>query len=124
MNSKKFILESLNRLSVVFPEVKIRYELNIHSQCHIIEIIPLEVFEGNEDYMKAEAALEIEFEKLFPEEEIIFISEGSLTEITNTEYEFGNDEIYFDVNFLPIDIITNGYNELTTDGSENYSIAA
>ncbi len=53
-------------------------------------------FDGNESYGVEEAKIEDEFETLFPDQNIIFISEGSLTEIKNSNFELGYDNIIFD----------------------------
>ena len=77
---------------------------------------------------EVEDEFEEEFEKLFPSEEIIFISEGSLTEIKNPEHEIGYGLVSLDVelddNFEPI-FITSGYNLTCVEVAENnYALAA
>ncbi len=119
--AKEFLINSLNSLSVFFPEIHIRYE--IRNNKNIVEVIPISVFENDEIYLKTEQLLEKEFERLFPNEDIIFISEDSLTKIKNAEYEFGKNKISFDAGVLIPDIIDNGYSTIYA-GETNYALAA
>ena len=89
MKSKEFIVEKLKELVSIFPDLKVRYEFDSNTLTHKIEINPLELFESNDDYLNAEMNLENDFEDTFPNENIIFISNDSLTQIHNPEYEFG-----------------------------------
>lgn len=82
MTSKAFIDKNLNAISELFPQVQLRYEYKIHTRTHVIEVIPISFFEGNEEYMNIESEFECEFERMFPKEGILFISENSLTEIS------------------------------------------
>ncbi len=120
--AKEFLIDNLNWLSELFPEIHIRYE--IRNNNHIIEVVPVSVFENDENYLKAEILLEKQFEQFFPDEEIIFISEDSLTRIKNAEYEFGKNQISFDPGILEISIISNGYNEEFTGSETNLALAA
>jgi len=96
MKSKEFIKAKLNYLYAIFNEVKIRYEYRANTFSHLIEIIPLSFFEKNEEYMIIESEIEEEFESLFLNENILFISEGSLSEIINPEFQLGYNEFKFD----------------------------
>jgi len=93
MKSKEFIKNKLNYLQSIFNDVKIRYEYRANTYSHIIEIIPLSFFEKNEEYMIVESEIEDEFESKYPNENILFISEGSLSEIYNPEYKLGYNEM-------------------------------
>ncbi len=93
MQSSEFLTEKLQQIAEKFTGIKIRYEFRYNSQSHIVEILPLDLFEGDELFMEEEAKLETEFEKLYPSEDIVFISENSLTEIKNPEFELGNEFI-------------------------------
>jgi hypothetical protein len=125
MNSKEFLTAKLKELSSIFEDIKIRYEYRKSTCSHIIEIIPLAVFRNNEDYMSAEANLEDEFEHLFPQEDIVFISEGSLTEIKDPDLILGYNSIVFDNIFFDTDLIVNGFSEeVNVAGCENYALAA
>lgn len=125
MNSKEFLIERLKELFSKFEDIKIRYEYRKNTYSHIIEVIPLAVFKSNEDYMFAEANLEDEFEHLFPQEDIVFISEGSLTEIKNPDLLLGYDLIIFNNIFFDTEFIVEGFSEeVNVAGCENYALAA
>jgi hypothetical protein len=124
MTSEEFLINRLNRISSVFPEIRIRYEHRAESQTNIIEVIPQSVFDNNLDYMKAEAELESEFEKLFPIEEIIFITENSLLEIKNVIRKFGYCQMSFDFSKVGFINITGGYSEYLNSGLDNFALAA
>jgi len=119
--AKEFLIDNLNWLSESFPEINIRYE--IRNNNHIIEIVPVSIFENDENYLKAELLLEKQFEQLFPDEEIIFISEDSLTQIKNAEYEFGKDKMSFDVGIMEPVIISNDFDVIYA-GETNFALAA
>jgi len=89
MKSKEYIENKLNELFTKFGDIKIRYEYRANTCSHLIEVIPFSFFDKNEDYMKLEANIEDEFESLFPDESIIFISEGSLSEIKRSDFNLG-----------------------------------
>ena len=125
MKAKEFIIDRLKQFAIIFDEIKIRYELRANTQSHLIEIIPLKIFEENNSYIKEEARLEDEFERLFPTENIIFISEDSLTEIKNAEFELGYDKIKFKYDSFYIEFEVEGYNEpVATPGKYDYALAA
>ena len=87
ITAKEFLIDNLNWLSELFPEIHIRYEIRSNINSHIVEVIPVSVFNNNEDYLKAEISIEKQFERLFPDADIVFISEDSLTKIKNAGYE-------------------------------------
>lgn len=125
MKAKDFLTKKLNELTTKVEDIQIRYEFRVSTQSHLIEITPLIVFEENELYMQEEANLEAEFEQLYPTENIVFISKGSLTEIQNVEFEFGYDKICFISDTFDIDFELIGYNEIIEAGENNfYALAA
>jgi hypothetical protein len=125
MNSKEFLIERLKEMSSKFEDVKIRYEYRTNTYSHIIEVIPLAIFDSNEQYMLAEANLENEFESLFPQEDIVFVSEDSLTEIKNPDLLLGYESITFEVSEVSQSFVVNGFTEeVDFWGCENYALAA
>lgn len=125
MNAKEFLIKKLKELSSKFEDVKIRYEYRKNTYSHIIEVIPLAIFNNDEDYMLAESNLEDEFESLFPQEDIVFISEDSLTEIRNPDLLLGYDLITFETTECSPDFIVNGFtDEVDFWGCEFYALAA
>ena len=89
MTAKDFTEERLRLLASKFIDIQIRYEYRANTRSHLIEIIPLSFFEENESYFEEEAKIEDEFEQLFPSENIVFISKGSLIAIKKADLELG-----------------------------------
>lgn len=81
MNSVDFLKKELESLSNSFTGIEIRYEFREKISTHIIEILPLNIYKSNKRYIDAEIELEKGFSNEFPSEEILFISEDSLTQI-------------------------------------------
>ncbi len=86
MESKEYIKKNLNQISNIFPELTFRYQFSEKTKTHIIEVKPLETYQTNGDYIKYEAELMFNFENEFFPETILFVSDNSLTQITEPEY--------------------------------------
>lgn len=86
MDSKTYIKNKLNEVSEVFPELTFCYQFAKSSQTHIVEVKPLESYESNEAYVQCEADFMFDFENEFFPETILFVSEDSLTQITEPEF--------------------------------------
>ncbi len=123
-SAKDFLIDNLNRISVLFPEVNIRYEHRSNTNSHIIEVIPLLVFDNNDEYIRAEINLEESFEEQFSNEDIVFISEDSLTTINNAEFAFGNNLMSFDVSLIESNDIISPFDETFNDISASLALAA
>lgn len=91
MDSKTFIKNKLNQISEIFPELTFRYQLDINNQTHIVEVKTLEAYQSNNDYVQLEADFMFDFENKFFPETILFVSEDSLTKITEPEYIIQKD---------------------------------
>ncbi len=125
MKSKEFIKEKLNELFAQFSDIKIQYEYRANTYSHLIEVTPLVFFKENKNYIALEAALEDEFESLFPNENIVFISEDSLSEIMNPDFKLGYESITFDNEGVNIDFIVEGFSEnVDFQYFNNYALAA
>ena len=96
MKAQDFIIKKLNELAVNFDGIRIRYEFRKNTLTHIIEVLPLDLYENDLGYLAEEDRIEDEFESLFPEDNIVFISEGSLTEIVEPYFEVGYNKIIID----------------------------
>jgi len=86
METKEYIRKKLNEISDVFPELIFKYQFNKNTETHIVEVKPLDTYQTNEDYIKCEAELMFDFENEFFPETILFVSEDSLTQITEPEF--------------------------------------
>jgi len=127
MKSIEYLEIKLQELFLKFEEIQIRYEFRETTQSHLVEIIPSSLYAKNEAYLEEEAKIEDEFEDLYPNENIVFITEGSLTEIKKEDLSFGYDIITFNNNNLLYEfIVTGGYTEtlVVPCGENNYALAA
>ena len=123
MTAKDFIKNRLTKLWNRFPTVQFQYEFKTHTLTHVIEVIPLSIFEKNEGYMMLESDFEFEFEQLFPLEQILFVSEGSLTEIKNADFQLGPKKLNFKNEVANIISTFDGF-EKAIDNSYNFALAA
>jgi len=125
MSAKEFLTDKLKKMSLKFKDIKIRYEYRKSTMSHIVEVIPLLIFNNDEEYMRVEFELEEEFENLFPDEDIVFVSEDSLTEIKNPDLLLGYESITFEVSEVSQSFVVNGFTEeVDFWGCENYALAA
>jgi hypothetical protein len=98
MKSKEYIKNKLQELKDTFFNISFRYQFEENTQTHIVEVLPLEYYDKNLNYIKAEARLIIDFEKTFDSESILFVSEDSLTKVVNPEFVL--DSFVFTLNPL------------------------
>lgn len=125
MNAKDFLELKLRNLLSKFEEIKVRYEYRSNTRSHLVEVVPLNFFEENKEFFIEETKIEDEFEKLFPSENVIFISDNSLTEIKEVQFKLGYNNISFVNNCLSIDFIVKGYIESANYQTiNNYALAA
>lgn len=128
MTARDYIEEKLTLLAKKFIDIQIRYEYRANTRSHLIEIIPLSFFEEDEAYFKEESAIEDEFEQLFPSENIVFISEGSLTVIKKADMELGYQKSTFIINLDQLNISAYievlGFSEDIQSQDFNYALAA
>lgn len=92
MRAKDFIYRNLRELVNKFPQIVFRYQFDESEQTHIVEVTPLEAYHKNQDYKNAEGDLTYEFDRAFPPESIMFVSEDSLTGITKAEKVFQKED--------------------------------
>ena len=86
MNSKIYIQKKLIEIHSIIRNISIRYEYDLYSNMHVVEILPLNMYSENRDYIEREIELTKEFNEQFPDEDILFISQKSLTKISNPEF--------------------------------------
>ncbi len=91
MKSVDFLINSLEILHIKFPTCSIRYEFNANTSIHLVEVTPIE-FYNDLEYMNEELEIEDSFASLFPNEEIVFISEDSLNKISNPIFELYSEK--------------------------------
>lgn len=85
MNSIDLIKDELQLLFSLIDGIEIRYEFKKSISTHFIEVKPLDLFNTNNLYIEKEIELEDKFSKLFPNENLVFISQDSVSKIDNPD---------------------------------------
>ncbi|NLB25681.1 MAG: hypothetical protein GX820_03190 [Bacteroidales bacterium] len=87
----------MNELRNIFPELSFKYKYNPNTSTHIVDVRPLDCYQRNQDYIKYEAEFGFEFDNIFYPETILFVSEDSLTQISNPEFVFNANQFSEDL---------------------------
>ncbi len=127
MKSYEFIKYRLNEIRNLFPELIFRYKFNESNFTHLIEVQPVECFENNMDYIKVEANLCLEFDKLYYPESLLFLSDNSLSKIEEHDYIFSAKQFGEEIKFLDDCLMQNGdnlENFIKIESEEQYALAA
>jgi len=92
MKPKEYVITKIHEMIALFPAIKVRYEFNGFTQSHLIEVLPAETHTQNHEYMSFAMDIFFEFNRLFPDESVVYIGDNSLTEIENCELEIEGKE--------------------------------
>ncbi len=82
MDSKKFIKDELTAFIERFSKTRVRYEYDPNALVHIVEVLPNEVYSLDRDYIEWEDDCYNRFVAQFPTENICFVSDDAIIEIT------------------------------------------
>ncbi len=127
MTSKEFVTTKLNGLVDVYPSLTFKYKFLSNENIHLIEVIPFSEYSNNRDYLASEGSVVYEFENTFLQEEILFVSEDSITrvEIPDSIISKNNVSIFMDTMIDPE--YEYGYIEILNSieiQNNNYALAA
>jgi CspA family cold shock protein len=78
-------LNALNAFIKHFSKTRIRYEYDTNALVHIVEVLPNDIYHLDTDYIQWEDDFYKRFVTLFPSENICFISDDALVEISTPE---------------------------------------
>ena len=87
-----YIENQISKLIAQEGVQSVRYGLTKWSDAHLIEITPAGIFDS-QTFSKIEFSIIDEFESLFPNEEIIFISNNDIISITDLIYSITPESI-------------------------------
>lgn len=87
MKTKEFLISKLDELTLSFPSLKVSYFIDDFSNSNYIKILPSVEFSENLTYKKHEINIILDFINKYPYEEIVFVSENHLLELSNLVYE-------------------------------------
>ena len=125
MNPKDFIKARLNELRNIFPELSFKYKYNPNTFTHVVDVRPLDSFKKDSDYIKYEADFGFEFDNRFYPETILFVSEDSLTQISNPEFVFNASQFSEDLQKpIPIALVSNILENNHFEFEQNFALAA
>lgn len=110
MKTKEFLINKLDELTLSFPSLKVSYFIDDFSNSNYIKILPPVEFSENLLYKKHEINIIIDFISKYPYEEIVFVSEDHLLELSNLAYEkegelFGKNETIYNTKIWVNDFI-------------------
>jgi len=80
-----YIKDSVDRLIEFKDVARVRYGVSEWTGAHLIEITPSEVL-MSDGFLNLESTVVTEFEKLFPVEELIFISKTDIISLSESIY--------------------------------------
>lgn len=110
-NSKEFLKSRLKKIFLELDNIEVAYEFRSASNTHIVEVKPNSVYTDCSKYITKEIELEEVFNEKFPDEELLFITENSLTQIKSPEFIF-NLKLKYDLASIITPIfLTNSHSE-------------
>lgn len=112
----EYLKKQMTNLVCAFKNAKVNYEYDDLAKIHTIEVLPLSVFDSDE-FAKWECQFFIEAYKLFPGEDIGFISEDAYVGIQHLDWSIQGDE-YLQSDDILDDHITI---DVTCEPNENIS---
>lgn len=123
-SSNDFLKTELKLIFLTLDGVEIRYEFRKSSQTHIVEVKPKSVFRNSAKYIEMEMELDKKFVELFPDEELLFISNDSLTKITSPEIIYKQKINYEEILVSNSAILVKNENKTYTNKYSNFPLAA
>ena len=99
MKTIEFLKERLSKLSLEFSQIQIKYAYNAQIETHIVELVPEKEYYENKSLDDSWIDISLDFSKLFPNENISFISSDSSLAIQQPELEWNCKHIN-DLDFL------------------------
>jgi hypothetical protein len=91
MTATDFIINRINELIKVFPNVRVRYENHQLSNTHFVEVVPNEVYRLNEEFQLWEETVVFQFIEKFPDQNLCFITDDAIVGIETVNYEAKGD---------------------------------
>ena len=123
-NSKEFLKSNLKKLFLELENIEVAYEFRSTSNTHIVEVKPTSIYTDCKKYINKEIELEEAFNENFPNEELLFITENSLTQIKFPEFVFKHRLKYDLSNFITPIILKNVQSKNAVTGQTSYALAA
>jgi len=87
MKSFDFIVKELELFLEKFSKTKVRYQDDVLTNVHFIEVVPNEIYDFDEDYIKWEKDFFKRFILEYPCENICFISDNSTIDLDEVHFQ-------------------------------------
>lgn len=87
MNPSQYIISKLKSFIEDFPHTRVRYEYDDDSDTHFVEVVPNQTYHLDDNYLKWEMDLFINFVEQYPLYGICFISDDALVGLENVDFE-------------------------------------
>lgn len=87
MTASENLKEQLKHLAFMFPFGKFSYEYDKFSGMHIVQVGPLVLYDFDDKYKDIETKLSIDFDNVYYPESVLFVSDNSLNQVSNPEFE-------------------------------------
>jgi len=126
MTASKYLKKQLKYLTSLFPSGKYSYENDKFSGIHIVQVWPLALFDLDESYKEIETNISIDFDNLYYPESVLFISDNSLNQVTNPEFEV--EGLFYGLQPMINHILPPRFVDMNQEpfvaGENNYALAA
>lgn len=123
-SSKEFLKSRLKKIFLELDNIEVAYEFRLASNTHIVEVKPNSVYTDCKKYINKEIELEEAFNERFPNEELLFITENSLTQIKSPEFVFKLKLKYDLASLITPIFLTNSQSQNAVTGQASYALAA
>lgn len=90
-----------------FPKTRVRYENDINSNTHSIEVVPNEIYHLDKDYINWESTFFDKFINDFPDQNICFISDDAIVGLYKIDFVLFGKEYVSIKNIIPTSSSTN-----------------
>jgi len=86
MKSLEYIKRNLGEIVKNFPDMSFKCKYDKMTKTHIIDVQPIEYYKNNDQYALQQFNLRKDFDNKFFPESILFISDESLINVTNYDF--------------------------------------
>lgn len=87
MNAIEFLKSQLSEISDKIPEIGLRYAYDKITSFHIIEVYPEDIRRSNTSYIELEHDLWINFQKSYPNEDLLISEVDNINDMSNLIFE-------------------------------------
>ncbi|GEM_PF-4287503 len=100
MTPEEYIIEKISQLTETFDNIKCQYGYENFYKMHFVKILPFEVYEHNENFIRILSDILYEFDTTFWSEELFLFSEDAsrFCEIKNLIFEKAGENYYSKLN--------------------------